>query len=319
LPDETLVPAAAGGRDLRAPYREAACRLAKLDPAACDQLLRRESGEPPAEPAARAVPDLPGRYRIGFVPGLFAQCLAPMVRPFKDVEPALRAQGYAVAYFDVPGRGTVAGNARFISERIAESGADPRPFILVSYSKGLADVLEYLVNYPVAASRVAAVISMAGAANGSPLADALQSVYRDWVAALPLPWCETSSGDEILDLQRDQRREWWAGHRGRLAVPVFSLVTMPNDEQVSLGLKFPYRKLAEIDPRNDGKLLSIDQLVPGGYLLGYANADHWSIAVPLSQELPALAFVFRDDLPRPALVEAAIEVVARTLAADRQK
>ena len=54
--------------------------------------------------------------------------------------------------------------------------------------------------------------------------------------------------------------------------------------------------------------------MPGSYLLGYANADHWTIAIPVAEELPALAFLFSDGVPRTALVEAAIEVVAGTLA-----
>jgi hypothetical protein len=31
--------------------------------------------------------------------------------------------------------------------------------------------------------------------------------------------------------------------------------------------------------------------------------------MPLTQQLPALAFLFQDDVPRLALIEAAIEVV----------
>jgi hypothetical protein len=56
-------------------------------------------------------------------------------------------------------------------------------------------------------------------------------------------------------------------------------------------------------------------VVPGSHLLGYANADHWTIAIPVANQLPALAPLFRDGVPRSALVEGAIEVVAQTLAA----
>ena len=44
------------------------------------------------------------------------------------------------------------------------------------------------------------------------------------------------------------------------------------------------------------------------------NADRWSIAIPVAQELPGLSFLFRDGAPRTALVEGAIDVVVRTLA-----
>jgi hypothetical protein len=68
-----------------------------------------------------------------------------------------------------------------------------------------------------------------------------------------------------------------------------------------------------VSARNDGKLLWIDQIAPRSYLLGYANADHWAVAIPVAQELPQLAFLFRDDVPRTALVKAAIEIVAEVL------
>jgi hypothetical protein len=57
-----------------------------------------------------------------------------------------------------------------------------------------------------------------------------------------------------------------------------------------------------------------DQIPPRSHLLGYVNADHWSIAVPVLKEAPGAAFLFRDSAPRTALAEAAIEVVAATLA-----
>jgi hypothetical protein len=103
-----------------------------------------------------------------------------------------------------------------------------------------------------------------------------------------------------------------------MTLPVFALVGAPLPDQVSPAMRATYRRLAQVDPRNDGKLLAQDQVVPGGYLLGYANADHWAIAIPVADELPALAFMFRDQVPRSALVRAAIDVVAATLAARGQ-
>jgi len=74
-----------------------------------------------------------------------------------------------------------------------------------------------------------------------------------------------------------------------------------------------YDRLARLDPRNDGKLLAQDQVVAGGYLLGFANADHWAVAVPLEEALPSWSLLYRDNVPRPALVRGAIDVVAQTL------
>lgn len=303
----------AGVRDLRARYRAATCaRLPPTGPA-CDDVLLRLPGEGPGA-APNAGADLPRRYRIAFVPGLFSECFDRVARPFGDAQRALRQEGFAVDYFQVPGRGTSAGNARRLADHFAALDGDARPIILFAYSKGLSDALEFVVRYPAAAARIAAIVSVAGAANGSPLADHLNAAYRDWVAGFPLPGCDPGSGDEIHDLRRDVRLAWWRANRAAIRIPVFALVAAPRPERVSPGARATYDRLAQIDPRNDGKLLAQDQVVPGGYLLGYANADHWAVAIPLDEALPGLSFLFRDGVPRPALVRAAIEVVAETLA-----
>ena len=52
--------------------------------------------------------------------------------------------------------------------------------------------------------------------------------------------------------------------------------------------------------------------VPGA-LLGYVNADHWALAMRLSEAFPAFASSVVDDVPRGAILGAAIAVVARDL------
>lgn len=308
----------AGVRDLRAPYRAATC--ARLPPGgpACDDLLLRLPGEGPGA-APNTGADLPRRYRIAFVPGLFSECFDRFARPFADAQRDLRQEGFAVDYFQVPGRGTTAENAKRLADHFASLDGDARPIILFAYSKGLPDALEFVVRYPESAMRIAAIVSVAGAVNGSPLADQLHGAYRDWAAAFPLPGCNAGSGDEIRDLRRDVRLAWWRANRHAMKTPVFALVAAPRPDRVSPGTRATYDRLARIDPRNDGKLLAQDQVVPGGYLLGYANADHWAVAIPLDEALPGFSFIFRDAVPRPALVHAAIEVVAATLAAGAGK
>jgi len=303
----------AGVRDLRGAYRSAVCRRLSAEAPACADVLLRLAGEP----AAGAVPpvaDLAQRYRIAFVPGLFAECFEEFARPFSDVQQSLRGSGFAVDYFQVPGRGTVAENAGRLAAHFAGLDGDARPIIVFAYSKGLVDVLEFAVRFPGAAQRIAAIVSVAGAANGSPLADDVQAAYRDYGATFPLSGCAAGTGQEVAELRRDVRLEWWRQHGEAVTVPVFALVAAPRPDHVSLATRATYRWLAQIDPRNDGRLLWHDQIPPRSYLLGYANADHSSIAVPVAQAFPSVAFLFRDHVPRTALIEAAIEVVAGTLA-----
>lgn len=302
----------AGVRDLRRAYRAATCGRLPQNAPGCEDVLLRLPGEGAAGTAV-TVPDLPQRYRIAFVPGLFSECFDRYARPFGDAQRELAAEGFAVDYFQVSGRGTAVQNAQRLADHFAGLDGDPRPIILFAYSKGLPDTLEFLVRHPAAARRIAAIVAVAGAANGSPLADHLNAVYRTWAAAFPLPGCTAGSGDEIHDLRRDIRLEWWRMNRQAVKTPVFSLVAAPRPDRVAPGMRTTWNRLAQIDPRNDGKLLAQDQVVPGGYLLGYANADHWAIAIPLDESLPSLSFLFRDGVPRAAMVRGAIDVVAATL------
>lgn len=311
----------AGVHDLRAWYRAVACSRLPAGAAACDEVLLRLPGEggAPALRDAAPVTDLPQRFRVAFVPGFFSECFDRYARPFVDARRALEAEGFAVDYFLVPGRGTTVENARRISEHFAALDDDPRPIIVFAYSKGLPDMLEFVVRHPTAASRIAAIVSVAGAVNGSPLADDLTAAYRDLGAAFPLPGCLPGTGMEIDDLRRDVRLEWWRRNRAAVTLPVFTLVAAPRPERVSPATRSTWERLTRLDPRNDGKLLAQDQIVPGSHLLGYVNADHWAVAIPMAGQLPSLAFLFRDDVPRPALVRAAIELVAATLGAGRAR
>ncbi|HSQ69190.1 MAG TPA: hypothetical protein VLM41_03835 [Steroidobacteraceae bacterium] len=308
----------AGVRDLRAPYREAVCRRLAQHGNDCDDILLRLSGEGtvPAAAASPAAVDLAERYRVVMVPGFFAECFAVLAHTFADVERELGRQGYSVSHMQVPGRRSTAHNAAELARQFSELASDARPIIVFAHSKGLLDTLEFIAGHPAASRQIAAVVSVAGAANGSPLADQLLTSYQRFVAGTPWPGCETGDGAEIDDLRRDVRLEWWYRNRAAIDVPVFSLVAAPRPERVSPGTLSTYRSLAEIDPRNDGKLIWYDQIVPGGYLLGYVNADHWTIAIPVAEELPPLARWFPDEVPRTALAEAAIELIDRTLDAD---
>ena len=306
----------AGIKDVRHLYRAAVCGQLPADSPPCDELILRFPNEAAAaSPLAQR--DIANRYRIAFVPGLFSDCLNGIFYPFTDVIENLKESGLAVYDFRTAGRASSAENAQRLAKQLAELSPDPRPFIMVVYSKGLPDVLELLLRYPQTSQHIAAIISIAGAANGSPLADELYDIYHDWLARLPISGCDRGTGDEVRNLRRDVRLEWWAQHRSAITVPIFSIVAVPKADRVSPILKQTYAKLAGIDPRNDGLLLWYDTIVTRGYLLGYVNADHLAVAIPASQQIPALSFLFKDNVPRLALVRAAIEVAAETLETNR--
>jgi hypothetical protein len=303
----------AGVRDLRGTFRTAVCARLPAGGPPCDEVLLQLANEPPGAALPRAA-DLARRYRIAFVPGLFNECFEDLARPFADVQSDLEARGFTVDYFAVAGRGSVAQNAAQLAVHFDGLPEDDRPLVVFAYSKGLVDLLDFMVRYPDLARPIAAVVSVAGASNGSPLADRMHAIYRSLGAKFPLPGCARGTGEEIADLRPDARIAWWQEHGESLRTPVFALVAAPQPDRVSPATRATYNELAKIDPRNDGKLLWQDQVPPRSHLLGYVNADHWSIAVPVLQEQPMASFLFRDTAPRTALAEAAIEVVAATLA-----
>ena len=306
----------AGIKDVRHLYRAAVCRQLPTGSLPCEELILRFPNEAAAGSLSRQT-DIKDHYQIAFVPGFFSDCLNGIFYPFTDVIADLTGLGFVVHNLPTFGRASSAANAERLATQLAQLSPDPKPFIMVVYSKGLPDVLELLLRYPLTSQRIAAIISIAGAANGSPIADEHYEIYRDWLAGLPIPGCDRGTGEEVRDLRRDVRLQWWAQHRSAITVPIFSIVAVPKTDRVSPILKQTYEKLAGIDTRNDGLLLWYDTIVTGGYLLGYVNADHLAIIVPASQQVPALYFLFKDDVPRAAIVRAAIEVVAETLETSR--
>jgi hypothetical protein len=77
--------------------------------------------------------------------------------------------------------------------------------------------------------------------------------------------------------------------------------------------------LAVFSPRNDGQLLSVDQIIPGATLLGYANVDHWSIVLPLEDSLLSDTVEMPKRFPREILLQSILLYVAETLDRKQKK
>lgn len=317
--------AGTGVYDMRAEFRHIFCaRLSSKSD--CTDVLRRLPGEPAhavaGPPPIRDSADttrtdeaLADRYRLAFVPGLLAGCAGSVTMPFSDTVDALRAAGFDARILSIEGRGSTERNADLIARQIADAKPDPRPWIVFGYSKGLPDAMEALVRHPEITGSIAAVVSYAGAVGGSSLAeDSLPAAVLEHV---PMPGCNPGDGSGIESLRRDVRHAWWQAHHTKLRLPFYSLVATARADRVSLPLRDSYATLSQTDALNDGQLIAADALVPGSALLGYVNADHWAMAIPLSQQLPAVGAMFIDDVPRADLVLAAVQVISRHTAPPR--
>jgi hypothetical protein len=301
-----LPPGVATDHDLRGAFRAALCTQDRLAGEACARFLRTYDGEAPARrpPAALAA-----KYRLLFVPGFLASCFRG-VHSFADVVEEARKAGYAADVLGVGGRNDIATNAALIAEQIARMTAgDPRRLILVGHSKGADELLEMLATRPDIASRVEALLTVAGALNGSPLADDLYGLYGITVAVMPFEGCDRGQGDPVADLTPASRAAWWAAHGNAITTPIYSLVTLPDFSRRALSLWWTSARLSSLTPDNDGMLRVQDQVVPSSRLLGVINADHLSAAIPHPGPLYLLVFS-PVPFPRPQVYMAAIDVIA---------
>ena len=89
-----------------------------------------------------------------------------------------------------------------------------------------------------------------------------------------------------MSLRPDVRSAWMAQNPLPPELRYYSLVTLPTPDRVSRIIEKSYLKLGAIDWRNDSQVIYSDQIIPGSTLLGFLNADHWAIAVPLEPFSP---------------------------------
>ena len=210
-----------------------------------------------------------------------------------------------------------ANNARQIRDAImalpAELGS--ARLVLIGYSKGAPDILEAVVAYPEIRRRVAAVVSAAGAIGGSALANDAEQYQADLLQHFPGASCSSGDGGAVNSLRPETRKRWLAQNSLPRELRYYSLVTSPRPDRISSLLTSSYGKLARIDARNDSQVIFYDQIVPGSTLMGYVNADHWALAVPISRTHSTIGslFVTQNAYPREALAEAILRFVEEDL------
>jgi hypothetical protein len=308
--------------DARGRYREILCALLQSrddgvgPPISCEQVLvslndeRRAFGAPVDLSPSRAA------VTVMYVGGLWSDCVGGTDITTADVKDYLARFGYHFWPVRVSGAASSAWNARRIRDallQIPDRGKAQR-IVVVGHSKGVVDTLEALVRYPQVRSRVTAVISLAGAVGGSPLADPPPVELLHITSLIPGVECREGDRQAIVSLQRSTRRAWLSRHPLPEAVRYYTVIAMPEPWRVSLALRLPYELLSGI-ARNDGNLLVPDQIIPGSTLLGYMNADHWAVGIDLgaSPYEAVRAAADRNDFPRAQMLEAALRFVEEDL------
>jgi hypothetical protein len=323
-PPLVLVSAAqAGVQDQRARFREIYCAVLQARPDVpdhrpCEDALNRLGSEPAG--TGRPVDLGPSRRRLvaALVAGIGYQCFEQWLQPPGTSIQHVRQFGYDAKLMPVDALSSSANNARQIRDAIMAMPLEPGAprLVLLGYSKGAPDILEAVVAYPEIRARIAAVVSTAGAVGGSALADDAEQYQADMLRHFPGSTCQSGDGGGVASLRTGTRRAWMATHPMPRDVRFYSLATLPKPERISSILTGSYDKLARIDARNDSQVIFYDQVIPGSTLVGYLNADHWALAVPIARKHDNVAslFVTQNAYPREALLEALLRFVEEDLA-----
>jgi hypothetical protein len=281
----------------------------------CEEALVRLPGEQPAR--GQAVHLGPSRLplRIVVVPGLVADCFKNLFSPFAFARDHLEQHGFKSSVIWVSGRSSSEHNAAQINTALTNGDYPLNDrLVLIGYSKGVVDILEALVRYPQVRTRTIAVVSLAGTVRGTPLVDKAPRLFR-FADKLLLYHCASGDGRSLESLKPAIRQAWLQHHTLPAEISYFSITGIPRPEAVSRTLRPSYRMLAKEDPRNDSQVIFYDSFIPGSTLIGYVNADHWAITLPIARVCPWLGamLVNRNAFPREVLLEAIVRYVEEFL------
>ncbi|NQY34359.1 MAG: alpha/beta hydrolase [Alteromonadaceae bacterium] len=326
--------------DSRAEFRQLFCAInddhgeTLPDYQDCNVSLHKLSDEPepvnkPKEPHNSSFQH---KLKILLVPGIFGECLIDEVSPFSYAIEHLQ-KAYKIDISVLPGirgRASSKHNSAIIHDFIKklDNKKQDEKLILVGYSKGTTDLLYYLsVNeYKSSWDNIDALVGIAGVVNGTPLADDANSFLKKLAEIFPFDKCPTQQGESgIEDITRENQLFRLSKQKLPESIQYFSLAPYVNENNISSIMNTSYQRLSLVDPRNDGQVIYYDAIIPGSHLLGYANADHWAIALPFSRHIDSLSFINKtiakqsdkNAYPREVLLESIVRFVDMKLVENK--
>jgi len=324
--DATPLASLPGIEDQRGRFREIFCTVLEErgstlpDSRPCEDALTRYGVEPAGTGQPVELGQADRRLVAVVVPGLGWDCFANWVDVKETSATHVRQFGYDMVAMKVEGLSSSAANARQIRDAImAMEPVNNEPhLVLIGYSKGAPDILEAVVSYPEIRQRIAAVVGISGAIEGSPFAKHVKRSQLKLLRHFPGAECSAGDGGAVESLLPETRQAWLSENPLPDDFPYYSLVTCPEPERISSFLKHSYKKVGRVDVRNDGMVIFPGQFIPNSTFIGCVNADHWAVAVPVARSHPNLAPLFFDenDYPREALAEALLRFVEEDLASS---
>jgi len=319
-PPLILVPVTmAGIEDGRGRFREISCAVLEDHGKElphyrdCEQALTRVGTEPPGSGEPVYLGQSKKNLIAALVPGIGWECFESWLNYENEFDIHVESFGFNAYIFSVDGMSGTTHNARQIRDAIMAHSdeLEEQQLVLIGYSKGAPDVLEAVVTYPEIHPYIAGVVSVAGAVGGSPLANPAKESDLALLKHIPGSECTQGDGHAVESLRPAVRRQWLQDNPLPDSIRYYSLVTLPDPDRISSALKTTNKKLNAIDSRNDSQVIFYDQVIPGSTLMGYLNADHWAISVPIAEAHPFIGrhFVDKNEYPRQAIAEALLRFV----------
>ena len=270
----------------------------------------------PATPATKVpLAAISSAYRVLIVPGVFSACVESTASAYKEGVAHLKDKyGLIVETLSMPNASSES-NGQLIANYLKEHRkSDARRYIVLGYSKGAPDLQVALANDAEAASGVAALITVAGAVGGSPIADVMPAQADRWLKAYSIGSCEGDLTAAFQSLQRRTRQAFLASHPDP-TVPSYSLAAVSDRTNTSKMMMENWLMMAVYDSKQDSQLIRSDTIVPGGVDLGSARGDHFAVALPFesSSDASVKSAIDKNHFPRSALLEALIRFVTQDL------
>ena len=281
----------------------------------CDQYVDMPSAHP-----AEALGAIRNDWILLRLPGFGAQCFDDITEAFKDAGQHLSDKhGIESRYLPLEAFDTTEQNAIQIRTYMLQQPASAR-FIVVAHSKGAADVMTALVQYPDKVTQIKAVITVAGAVGGSWVVDRLERLNANVLSNLSLncPSRALAASPNAIDSMRRKNRHAFAATHEHLSVPAFSISAVSKRAKTSKILRPLWDRVAPYAREQDSHIVEHEAIVPGGIFLGRALGDHWAVAMPFDpndkvKESIRRNLINHNKFPRAALVEAAVRIAVKKL------